>query len=168
MMNWSRRMKASGPRRKFEAGVRAMVRRAAKRIEASLLRAGASAMSVQTRTWQVVARVINPAPRICALVFLAGIEQRDESATLAQAGVIGISNRPAFEKKPAPEVGQQPRRGRQHGSIGVMAAASQRRSAVKFSFIYLTKQYFSGCRMWQSGDSEREFHHIFQVRSHLA
>jgi hypothetical protein len=82
--------------------------------------------------------------------------------------VIGISNRPAFEKKPAPEVEQQRSCGLQYGSIGVMAAASQRRPAVKFSFIYLTKQYFSGCRMWQSGVSKREFHHILQVRSRLA
>ena len=137
-------------------------------IEAFLPRVGATAMPAQMRTSQGVARVINPAPRIGAFAFLGGIEQRDETARLAQLGAIRISNRSAFARKPAAAVERQPGRGPQHGSFGVVAATSQRGSAVRFSFIYLKKQYFSGCRMWQSGDSEREFHHIFQVRSHLA
>jgi hypothetical protein len=161
-------MNASGSRRKFEAGFQTMVRRAAKMIEAFLLHAGANVMPAQTRMSQVVARVINPAPRIDALVFPGSIEQRNETATLAQLGVIRTSNRSAIEKKPAADVERQPRRSLQHGSFGVVAAIFQPGADVKVSFIYLTKQYFSGCRMWQSGDSDREFHHIFQVRSRLA
>jgi hypothetical protein len=145
-----------------------MIRRVGEIIEAFLLHVGANAMPMQMRTSQFGATVINPEPRIRALVSLGGIEQRDESARLAQLGVIGIYNHPTVGKKPAQAVKRQPRRAPQHRSIGVMAGASQRRAAVKVSFINLTKQYFSGCRMWQSGDSEREFHHIFQVRSRLA
>lgn len=145
-----------------------MSRRAGEMREAFLVRVGTHAMPVQMRTSQVVAGVINPAPRIRAFVFPGGVEPEDESARLAQLGVIGISNRPAFEKKPAAASERQPGCGAQHGSSGVAAATPRPRAAVKVSFIYLTKQYFSGCRMWQSGDSEREFHHIFQGRSRLA
>jgi hypothetical protein len=155
-------------RRKYEPSRQTMLRRAAKKIEALLLHVGANAMPAPVRMSQVVARAINPPPRIGPLGFPGKSEQRDESANSTQAGLIEISNRSAFEKKPAAAVERSPRRDPQRGSFGVVAATSQRHSAVKFSFMYLTKQYFSGCRMWQSGDSEGEFPHIFQVRSRLA
>ncbi len=116
---------------------------------------------------QIVAKIINPAAHIRACVLLGGIKQRDESARLAQLGVIRISNRCASRKSLLRKSSGSQGVAR-CSSFGVAAATFQTGAAATFSFIYLTKQYFSGCRMWQSGDSEREFHHILQVRSRLA
>jgi hypothetical protein len=52
--------------------------------------------------------------------------------------------------------------------FGIDAKRFQASAAIKVSFIYLTNQYFSGCRMLHAGYRFSGFHHIFAAPTGLA
>ena len=94
------------------------------------------------------------------------IEQRDESAEGDSAWHDLNFRSFGFAERPLEKV--ERRRARCTGSFGIDAANSQPSATVKVSFIYLKNQYFSGCRMLQSGYRLCGVHHNFEVSSRLA
>jgi hypothetical protein len=106
-----------------------------------------------------------------------GIEQRNESAEGIRRGNLPRGDAAwsdlnfrsfGFAEGPLEKLNGPPSAVCCTSAFGVDAACFQASAIVKISFIYLTNQYFSGCRMLQSGYRFSGFHHIFAARSRLA